>query len=516
MRTLPAGLQAALLDPEARLFWLVEIATAPTTGSLQRIHDGLVDDVLASSLSDLSAFTVVSGTWGLVGGKIQCTAGDPGLLRYDGVADTTGLIVQALADPRAVGDPFWGVATNVDPSATPTTGQEWVVAKIVTKLGSTAPPGVERKIAILGTGLGPGLGGTILDQDLGIQQNHPVTIALPGPRTHGGEGYHHPGNPSPIGFGFMNSPPLIGIPNGRAGLWSSRTLSGGIPVGTWTFDANPTDFSRLSIYEDWSIRVIGLPAGWTAQMTGGSSPAFGQTWGGTAAGPNGESVVDGRGDMYPYSTVEVYDASGVFVASITPPGGVWGGDVYQFVPGSPTPILNITTARDDVSYLGKTWEASRAPSVGPGREIASIFDAIRETGDMRAQGVNLGFSAVDLDAIVNVLRNATWRGGICRIYLARWDEDVGEVGNAEADAIELFRGTFERGLELSEEATDFSKDATATVKTRVGSRFSEKEQASGIRTMTSVHQQYSPGDTFFDYVPIVKNRKVWWGRARPG
>lgn len=509
MRPLTTSLEAAIANPEAALVWLVELAEGTNTAAtLTRIHDGLVADLQTSSLSDLSAFTVVSGSWQLQGGKIEGASAADGVLRWDTPGDIGTGVFQVKHDVRSVGSIFPAAGVGMSTGGSPTYSGLPIIIKYVQQLGSTSPPGVENQDTVLRLApVGPiGTLGIILDTDLSQHANHPMIITGQG-RSGELEAYAYKGNPGPTGFGYL-----------YGGL---TTFTSGAPFlavannnGLFTYPNGPIKFTRLSVYENYSVTVIGIPAGYSAAMQG---PQNGSGFddpevGGSLAGGTGWSVIDAAGRSYPYTTVVVKDSLGTVVATITPSGGVWGGDIYQFNGGEPVPIVNITSARDDVTFDGKLFVAQKAPAGEDDADAleAGLFDAIRETPDWRSQGMNFGFSAVDPTAILDALKASRFRGGVVRVWLGVWNNALGGLENLEAQLV--FRGYAQRGLEVRERWPEFDGgNGTAEVQTRVSSRFAEKERSTGIRTSDRRHSQISPHDTFFRYVQATKGVALRWG-----
>jgi hypothetical protein len=86
-------------------------------------------------------------------------------------------------------------------------------------------------------------------------------------------------------------------------------------------------YDDVCSYRSNSVTVTNLPSGWSAR-TGGV----------TASASAGTATIDAGGLSYPFTSVEVLDASAAVVQIITPSDGVWGGDAYRFntAPAAPT------------------------------------------------------------------------------------------------------------------------------------------------------------------------------------
>lgn len=438
-RTLDASTLAAMESPAATVAHLYEFyrrRSVVTGQQLVRIVDGLVDDVETSGLSDLSAFTVVTGTWALSGGKIECTDSDPdALLRYDGISDMQGLIWQVLADPRSAGDPYWGAASLIDTGGSPDTNQVWLVEKKVATLGGAPGVGIENQDTLLYQNTGPGTG----DVDYSQHVNHPVAIGHNSSRTGGMEGYAYKSSNGPLGFGFLSGSADTTTSGGSPGLW----VRGG---GDYDYTGT-IYFTRASGYRDWSIRVIGLVPGYSGEIETGASPAYGADVGGNqATAQNPTSTIDPWGDMYPFTTIKVWDGvpgASTLVASAVPSDGLWGGDVWELQATSLTsdvPEFEITDASGDIEWNGKTFEAI-------GGEVA--WDGYVEADDRRAQGMTIEFSNVDQSKLYDRLIDGQHVGLRCRVWRVHFDEPTGtRVG----DPVLLTDGEIHEGLKVTEQA----------------------------------------------------------------
>src|SRR5690606_4098742 len=86
-------------------------------------------------------------------------------------------------------------------------------------------------------------------------------------------------------------------------------------------------YSAYYVMADRYLRVTGLPAGYSVRI--------GEL---VEAAAGGEAVFDLLAVAFPLvsDTIEVLDGSGNVVAALTPDGGIWGGDEYEFS-GEPEP-----------------------------------------------------------------------------------------------------------------------------------------------------------------------------------
>ncbi len=86
-------------------------------------------------------------------------------------------------------------------------------------------------------------------------------------------------------------------------------------------------YDDVCSYRSFIVTVTNLPSGWSARSGGV-----------TAAAAGGTATIDAGGLNYPFTSVEVLDASAAVVQTITPSDGVWGGDAYvhNTAPAAPT------------------------------------------------------------------------------------------------------------------------------------------------------------------------------------
>ena len=483
-RTLDPTFATALADTSstyAHLFEFYRRSTVTTGQQLVRITNGLVEDVQTSGLSDLSGFTELAGVgeWSLTGGKIRWTPNGSGhaLLRYDGITSTNGIIVQVLADERSAGDAFWGAASIIDSGISSIDTYTYLIEKWVQRTGSAAPPGTEAqrtKIIAFDQTRARGVCGQVYDctgavgtaihttyaTDGALHQDHPVSLAVNGPRTGGIEGYTHKSVNGPQGFGFLKSAPVLFDDDGCAGLWGRQLweideancpvvvcpdptkswMQGTIP---WQY-SGAIDFTRLSFHTGYDVKIIGLPDGWTGEITGGASPAYGADVGGTNA-TAGVSVIDPWGDMYPFTTIKLYAGSIPLnlTAQATPTDGIWGGDVWELQSTSTTVenfAFGITDASGDIEYNGHAFEAI-------GGEIT--WHGLGEGDDTRAQGVTVSFPNVDQSKLYDRLSAGQHRGLRCRMYRVHIDEDT---GTTRGEPVVLNDGELYDGIRVVEEA----------------------------------------------------------------
>lgn len=162
--------------------------------------------------------------------------------------------------------------------------------------------------------------------------------------------------------------------------------------------------------------------------------------------------------------------------------------------------LYLSTGAQNLNWGDQTWEA-----------VGGLlgFGGVQEIFDGKAQGVDIQLSGIDQSLVATLLTNQ-YRGRRIRIYRAYLNQATGRV---IADPILLCEG-----LQLSaytvEEAREDRLIGTVTISTRVSS-YLGVTRIRGIQTSVIGHQHYYPGDTFFQYVPELATKKVYWGTAAP-
>lgn len=164
-------------------------------------------------------------------------------------------------------------------------------------------------------------------------------------------------------------------------------------------------------------------------------------------------------------------------------------------------ILYWTTGSVAILWDSQTWQA-----IGG----ALSWEAISEAGDDRAGGVPITLSGVDL-SIISLLLSHKFRGRGVTIWRAHLNPTTGAV---IADPYKVFKGLMNDKWEVTEQVAD--EGSTIDVKTRLVSRIALFRQLKGIRTNLASHQRHFSGDTFFQNVPILVGRKIYWGTPTGG
>jgi hypothetical protein len=161
--------------------------------------------------------------------------------------------------------------------------------------------------------------------------------------------------------------------------------------------------------------------------------------------------------------------------------------------------VRLTTAPQDLAYLGDTWE-----SIGG----VLSFGGIEESADVKAHSVDITLSGVD-QTVMALLLGSEYRGRQALIYRVYYDRTLGTV---LGQPVRLFKG-----LQLSPYTVQESRTreyGTVTIQTRLLS-FLGVERVRGIMASLPSHQHYFAGDLFFQHVASIANSPIYWGIAMP-
>lgn len=167
-----------------------------------------------------------------------------------------------------------------------------------------------------------------------------------------------------------------------------------------------------------------------------------------------------------------------------------------------TDDFRFCTAGQGLDWGGEYWQPGAAISVG----------AIKETGDIKAERVDVGVGSIHSEGassfISNVLSNNTV-GRKCKIWMA-YLTPSGVV----SDPLGAFVGYLNDSWEIKSTETDGRK--SVIVKTSVVSRLAELEEVMAIRTnqQSYIRHKASRG-WFFEFTPSLKNAKFYWGSDKP-
>lgn len=142
---------------------------------------------------------------------------------------------------------------------------------------------------------------------------------------------------------------------GATGDYSRVGLSGTVAIG-WNETASGNGYANyddVCAYRGNSITVTELPGGWSARAGGI-----------TAAESGGTATIQLGGTMCPLASVELLDAVGGLVATLSPADGVWGGDSYAAT-------LTDVAVDPGWPFAALTQKGLRVASFTPGHAFAS-------------------------------------------------------------------------------------------------------------------------------------------------
>ena len=334
------------------------------------------------------------------------------------------------------------------------------------------------------------------------------------------------------GFGAMgiNAADMVGA-GAKGGFYSYFGINGACDENAFCFTCCHTQPQRakwLAYMRNRSVTIIDIPPQYNdglITVVGASNAAqgFGQLdlgrqfagspqWRGLQSPLGSQAQVIVNGTDFPFHKVSLrFGADGYPDLEINyadlgvdETQWVWGGDVYRVVgaEAAALPSFDICTADVPVEALGKTW-------TGLGRENVQ-FDGIRETGDLRGQGLNIQLPATDLASVVAQLRQTHHRGGTVNVYAAHWDEASGKViGEPKL----ISSGFSQGGFEVKEVVPDDPEQpAYAIITARIASRVAELDKRTGILTNKASHNVYYPDDDFFLGIEEWIGKEIPWGQ----
>lgn len=171
--------------------------------------------------------------------------------------------------------------------------------------------------------------------------------------------------------------------------------------------------------------------------------------------------------------------------------------------GSSGGTTYITNAPVDI-----LWNAQVYTGVGGELSIGGIV----ETADVAGQGTELTLSGVSQTIIALILNNNVF-GRDCTIRLVH----VASDGTITADPTPF---SFVQMSDYTVRESSSRDGATCTVSTRIVSKASLLEKAQPVRTNVHSHNAMlsraglPTGDTFFQHVPELQTRRIFWGGVR--
>lgn len=446
-RVLDAALLADLSVESTELVHFIEISDPAATpiedGTITKLHSGLIETVEFDTLANLSEYeTFGGGTWDLggTGGRLRVQAGagspaDPSGIAWNNVTTTFGKVTQMVMHRQVGADLNSGFPTVVAgiPGPTYADGDGYVAGMfLINSVGTTYPGGPFNEDSVLFTGTDMTTSGSSLGAELSF------FVQGDGGPTHNQLWYH-----GDFGHFLHLYPAGLGIGEILADTEGTSDTEG--RPGMFVFWSNGDDykddveFKSLSVYDTPYIKFVGMPIGTFGTVR--DRPA----WAGvgsnfataTVTTDSGIASAWPDGSPYPYDRVTVGDGS--TEAELIPAGGVWGGDIFQYTPPEPTPVLNLTTAAQDIVWDGKTWVAVHG---------ALVFDGVKETADMSQQGMEITLPAVSVgDALDTILDHAAFlKGLLVKMWIVHLDRETGLTIDVP---YLVFQGRIQSGIGIS-------------------------------------------------------------------
>ncbi|KKK48485.1 hypothetical protein LCGC14_3144630, partial [marine sediment metagenome] len=160
----------------------------------------------------------------------------------------------------------------------------------------------------------------------------------------------------------------------------------------------------------------------------------------------------------------------------------------------------LSTGTRNLDWNSQTWVA-----VGGMLQLGPV----EETQEVRGAGMEITLSGID-QAIVASLLGANYRGRPLSVWRAHFNRTTGLVVDAPIQLVDHLQLD---GYTISEDH-ERGSPGTVTIKTRVSLRPSISERR-GIQTNMMSHQHVFPGDKFFEFVPSLAGKKIYWGTESP-
>lgn len=174
--------------------------------------------------------------------------------------------------------------------------------------------------------------------------------------------------------------------------------------------------------------------------------------------------------------------------------------------------VHFTTASQDITA---TIDGGDITFSGVGGFLE--WSGVSEDTDDSAQGVDLKLDGVD-QTVISAILNNQFRGRPVRIWRA-WLEPSG--GNIVDSPLLIFRGKQLGSYDVTENWGDDGSEGTVTIETRVMSRMAELQQTTPVKTNLDSHDRMlaraglSTGDTFFQNIPAINGKRIFWGTEGP-
>lgn len=185
------------------------------------------------------------------------------------------------------------------------------------------------------------------------------------------------------------------------------------------------------------------------------------------------------------------------------------GESQEYVSTAAQPIV---TSSDPANLPDAEW----TPLGLPGGESALGIGSVTESGDIKAQGIEISLDGVDR-TIIDIINQNHFRGRKVRIWRVWLDEDTGEID----DALNIFEGFQNDDFTIEEVPPSIEETGAVTVKTRVTSDLAVLQRIVSVLTNTESHNDMlrraglATGDTSFNKVPGITDKIIYWGRPVP-
>ena len=183
-------------------------------------------------------------------------------------------------------------------------------------------------------------------------------------------------------------------------------------------------------------------------------------------------------------------------------------DIWFLELASSGGTLRYTTAPSTVSWNSLTW-------VGIGGAI--VFEPPSESSDYAAQSFRLSLSGVDQGVITEIL-TSNLRGRDATIW---WGQVLLSPGVVVLNPLEIFTGLMNDPWEITEDPPAPGQHGTVRVETGVVSQLARHLYPRATRTNVESHESMldraglTATDEFFERVPGIVNKPVYWGMKAP-
>jgi len=160
-----------------------------------------------------------------------------------------------------------------------------------------------------------------------------------------------------------------------------------------------------------------------------------------------------------------------------------------------TDTIYLWSGLGNIEWGGHTW-------LGVG-DFGQITDVV-ESGDVRANGLNVALTGIPQELISLVLQEVRWTQD-CDIYLGFMEDDSGTFALVD-DPVLLFKGKMD--APVLDEGAD-----TATITISIESRLIDLERPRVRRYTDQDQKQLFPGDRGLEYVASLQDKNIVWGKS---